>query len=144
MQTGTRHPHVPPQLKFRPDYSFRPEYYLGFQFAVPNLILISQSLFSFDLSVSPLSFDHSASPPPRLHQLPPASAIKPSTSYKAASSSPASAFNSSITSQPPPFNHITADLLLFRPLFQVWIFDLGFFFFFFFVALCLFRFVHCF
>ena len=133
MQIGTRHPHVPPQLKFRPDYSFRPEYYLGFQFAVPNLILISQSLFSFDLSVSPLSFDHSASPPPRLHQLPPASAIKPSTSYKAASSSPASAFNSSTTSQPP------TNLLLFRlqifgfsisdlSLFCCCCFDLGFFF----------------
>uniref|UniRef100_A0A2N9IR87 Uncharacterized protein n=1 Tax=Fagus sylvatica TaxID=28930 RepID=A0A2N9IR87_FAGSY len=89
----------------------------GFQFSVPNLdfdLSESRSLFSFDLSVSPLSFDHSASPPPRLHQLPPASAFKPSTSYKAASSSPASAFNSSTTSQPPPFNHITADLLLFR------------------------------
>uniref|UniRef100_A0A2N9H3Y0 Uncharacterized protein n=1 Tax=Fagus sylvatica TaxID=28930 RepID=A0A2N9H3Y0_FAGSY len=86
MQTGTRHPHVPPRLKFltvSPCFA---------RFGLSEL-LISRSLLSLLIS---------ASPPPRLHQLPPASAFKPSTSYKAASSSPASAFSLQ------QFNHITA------------------------------------
>ena len=100
MQTGTRQPHVPPQLKFRPVSAcfarfglFRPVpagmsnpagilfgfYFLGFhfQFSVSRY-LISRSLLSFELR-------QSASTAPPAASMPPASAFKPSTSNKAAS-----------------------------------------------------------
>ena len=128
-------------------------YFLGFHFSVFNFTIS-------DLSVSPLSFDlrQSAS------TAPPALAFKPSTSYKAASSGPASAFSLQ------QFNHITAvqnfrfvppstvfticccstvpSLLLLLLLWfgfflllptvsEVWVFDLGFFFFCCFAAHCL-------
>uniref|UniRef100_A0A2N9ERG5 Uncharacterized protein n=1 Tax=Fagus sylvatica TaxID=28930 RepID=A0A2N9ERG5_FAGSY len=58
MQTGTRQPHVPPRLKFRP---------------------VSPVSACFGL------FQPSASTAPPATSVPPASAFKPSTSYKAAS-----------------------------------------------------------
>jgi hypothetical protein len=99
---------------FWPDYSFRSEYFLGFQFSVPNLILISRSLGFFSALISRSLLSLLITPPVCLHGSTSYLQLQPSTSYKAASSNPASAFNNSTTSQPPPFKHITADLLLFR------------------------------
>ena len=88
MQTGTRHPHVPPRLKFRPISAcfgrfglFRPVsagllipagilfgfYFLGFQFSVPNLILISRSLGLFSALISQSLLSLLITPPVRLH-----------------------------------------------------------------------------
>jgi hypothetical protein len=79
MQTGTRHPHVPPRPKFlpvsarfgrfglfRPVYVIRPEYFFGFLFLFFSLFWVF--------------FDLSGSPPPAA----------------------ASSFKLSTTSQPPP------------------------------------------
>ena len=78
MQTGTRHPPIPPRVNFRgvsavsvdfgvfrPVCIFRLEYFSGFF-----------SLFSGSRLLSPLSFDLSASPPPVA-----ASSFKPSTTW---------------------------------------------------------------
>ena len=175
MQTGTRYPHVPPRLKFWPISAyfgrfglFRPVsagllipagilfgfYFLGFQFSVPNLILISRSLGLFSALISQSLLSLLITPPVRLHGSTSCLQLQPSSLQPATKPPPAVQLQPSTvqphhsrlpltTSKPicccsacrflvSPFQiclFFAVAALPLCPLFQAWIFDLGFFFF---------------
>ncbi len=117
MQTGTRHPTIPPRVKFQGvsvcfgrfgrKVHFGRITFLGFDFYFFLSFDLTgpKSLLSFDLSasrlLSPLCFDLSTSPSPAI-----ASSFKPSTTSQSPLSSIPQPHHSRLQLQ--AFNHVTA------------------------------------